>query len=45
MWIHPTVAPWTYYGEQNVAPTVAKWFYRTRRCITVLTQILNFKHQ
>ena len=26
MWIHPTVASWTYYGEQNVAPTVSSGF-------------------
>ena len=26
MWIHPTVASWTYYGEQNVSPTVSSGF-------------------
>ena len=26
MWIHPTVASWTYYGEQSVAPTVSSGF-------------------
>ena len=26
MWIHPTVASWTYYGEQNVLPTVSSGF-------------------
>ena len=26
MWIHPTTAAWTYYGEQNVAPTVSSGF-------------------
>ena len=26
MWIHPTVASWTYYGEQSIAPTVSSGF-------------------